>query len=343
MAAGLEQIFANAPLWALIVVTLGAGYALLMGADRVVDRAVLLALHWHMPKMIIGATIVSLGTTLPEAAVSVAAAIQGQPDLALGNAVGSIICNTGLILGLAALLGPLPLPANMVNRHGWLQLGVAVLLCLLLLPWPPPGLAWRAGGGGALPQAAGFLMLMLLGFYLWFSMRWAQAPKPAADLLLEPKAPVATLRLKPIVGGLVLGLALIILGSKALIPAVSQIALRAGIPPSIIAATFVAFGTSLPELITAVTAVRRGHGELAVGNVMGANILNVLFVSGAAAAVTPAGLAAPATFFTLLLPGMLVLLLVFCLGISGGHSRLPRPLGLLLLAVYAAITWLSYQ
>ncbi len=138
------------------------------------------------------------------------------------------------------------------------------------------------------------------------------------------------------------GVALIILSSKVLIPTVEVTALRIGIPQSIIAATLVAFGTSLPELVTAVTAARHGHGDLAIGNVIGADILNVLFVVGAAAAVTPQGLPIPGYFFKLQFPSMMVILLVFRLITLFALKEIKRFHGLILLAMYIAYTVISY-
>ena len=128
-----------------------------------------------------------------------------------------------------------------------------------------------------------------------------------------------------------------------LIIVVRETALRLSIPESLIGATLVAFGTSLPELVTAVTAVRKGHGALAVGNVIGADILNVLFVAGAAAAVTPNGIAASVHFFRLLFPAMLTVLLVFRVGVLTSPKRLGRPFGIILLAVYTAVTVVTYR
>ncbi len=327
---------------ALIVVSLGL---LAKGADWLVEEAVLLSRRSGIPKVVIGATIVSLGTTTPEAVVSVLAAIQGKSGLALGNAVGSIICDTGLILGLACLINPLPLDRTIVNRQGWIQIGAGFLLVAVCFPWGDPSSAWASGG--RLPRAAGFLFLGLLAAYLWQSVRWSQQDTRlyAETLALEAdfekreesRAPVWALLLK-----LLGAIALVVGSSTVLIPAVSEAAMRLHVPESIIAATMVAFGTSLPELVTSVTAARRGHGELAVGNVVGADILNVLFVAGAAAAVTHGGLPAPSHFFTLFFPSMLLLLLVFRVGILVSGETLRRPFGWVLVGTYLLVTVLSY-
>ncbi len=317
-----------------IVVTLGL---LAKGADWLVDQAVLLSARSGIPKVVVGATIVSLGTTTPEAAVSVLAAVQGKPGLALGNAVGSIICDTGLILGLACLIAPLPLDRKIVNRQGWIQILCGVLLVLACLPWTGLGSVFTDGGN--LSRGSGLFFLGLLGAYLWVSVVWARKEAPATPSRRQQENEgnhLATLV------RLALAIALVVGASWILIPAVSEAAGRMRVPESIIAATLVAFGTSLPELVTAITAARQGHGELAVGNVVGADILNVLFVAGASAAVTGGGLPAPAHFFTLYFPSMLFLLLLLRIGIFVCKDHLNRPFGMILLGTYVAVTVLSY-
>jgi cation:H+ antiporter len=141
---------------------------------------------------------------------------------------------------------------------------------------------------------------------------------------------------------LVGAVAVVVLSAQVLIPAVTEVATRLSIPESIIAATLVAFGTSLPELVTSITAARRGHGELAVGNIVGADILNVLFVSGAAAAATPGGLHAAPHFFLVLFPAMLFVLAVFRVGIYFSGKEMRRPFGYVLLGAYAVYLLVSY-
>ena len=330
LVAGLHWL----PLFGLIA---GGLYLLSKGADMVVEEAVALSVSWGVPRVLIGATIVSLGTTMPEAAVSVVAAFKGSADLALGNAVGSILCDTGLILGLAALIAPLQLDRSIVNRQGWIQLGTGVLLIVACVPFRDVSTTFTEGG--RLPQAVGVVFLVLLGLYLWKSIAWARAGGADGDNDAE-HAEDANLLVG--VGKLVIGIVLVVGSSWVLIPAVRETALRLHIPQSIIAATLVAFGTSLPELVTAVTAARKGYGELAVGNVVGADILNVLFVAGAAAAVTPGGLPASAYFFRFLFPAMFVVLVVFRIGIFASGTTLKRPFGVFLIGMYVAVTVLSY-
>jgi cation:H+ antiporter len=300
-------------------------------ADRLVDEAVVLSERSGIPKIVVGATIVSLGTTSPEVAVSVTAALQGSPALALGNAVGSIICDTGLILGLACLIAPLRLDRKIVNRQGWVQLGSAVAIILASFPWSSPGVAFSTGG--RLPQWAGFVFLAALAVYIVQSIRWARFDRSMVLLVEEHEEDLQASTLA-VAMKLVVALGVVVASAWVLIPAVEEAALRMRIPESIIAATMVAFGTSLPELVTAVTAARRGHGELAVGNIVGADILNVLFVAGASAAVTPGGLLAGGHFFLVLYPIMVFILLVFRIGIAFSGDYMKRPFGLVLLAAY---------
>ena len=308
-------------------------------ADWLVDEAVALSGRSGIPTVVIGATIVSLGTTAPEAAVSVFAALQGSPGLALGNAVGSIICDTGLILGLACILAPLPLDRKIVNRQGWIQIGAAIALVMGCFPWNNANLVFIKGGH--LPQFVGVVFLVTLVIYLWLSIYWAREEKqtPSERERGESgKSDSITIVILKLTGSL----ALVVLSAQVLIPSVQEAAIRIEIPEGVIAATLVAFGTSLPELVTAITAARRNHGELAVGNVVGADILNVLFVAGASAATTPSGLQASGHFFLVLFPAMLFILLTFRIGVFVSGDSMRRPFGFVLLGAYGIYMVVSY-
>ncbi|MEX0330558.1 MAG: sodium:calcium antiporter [Puniceicoccaceae bacterium] len=336
MEAWVQSIAQSLPVWGLFIVIAVFLYVLAKGADILVAEAVTLSMRWGVPIILIGATIVSLGTTLPEAAVSVAAAVGGRPGLALGNAVGSIICDTGLILGIAALMKPLPFDPHIVNRQGWIQLGAGALLVVLSLPFSSLGSTFTEGG--TFPQWAGWLCLVLLVIYIWKSIQWARS----GEGIEQPETEVDEARMGMVVAKLVFGITLVILASKVLIPTVEETAIRLHVPEPIIAATLVAFGTSLPELITVLTAVRRGHASLALGNIIGADILNVLFVAGAAAAVTPGGLKADPRFFQLLFPAMMFVLIVLRVSVIFSGTELKRWSGFLLLGTYIVVTILSY-
>lgn len=327
----LINFLENMPTLILVIIAAISLFTLGKGADFLVDEAVSLSIHWGVPKMVIGATIVSLGTTLPEATVSVFAAFRGNPDLALGNAMGSIIADTGLILGLAALIGTLPVDKITINRQGRIQIGVAFLLAALSLPF------FSKGEEGVIYQWMGFALLALLVLYIVMSIKWAKKSNGSSEVVKEEKSPVFMQIMK-----LLLCMTVVIISSKILIPSVEITAIRIGIPQSVIAATIVAFGTSLPELMTAISSVKKGHGELAIGNIIGADILNVLFVVGAAASVTSKGLIVPVNFFYLQIPAMLIILVVFRVFAKNKNNVINRKEGLVLLMLYLIYLILNY-
>ena len=338
MEQWITDLVSGLPSLALFLIIAVTLYTLGKGADWLVDEAVILSTRWGLGKAVIGATIVSVGTTTPEAAVSVLSAIQGKPGLALGNAVGSIICDTGLILGLASLIAPLPLNRELASRLSNVQVGAGILLVVGCFPWTSPAKVFM--DGGTLHQLVGVVFVILLGLYIWQSIRWASATGANADsdeaTAAEATGAVGTLM------KLIGAIAIIVISAQILIPSVSILAERIGVPQHIISATLVAFGTSLPELVTAITAVRRGHGELAVGNIIGADILNVLFVAGVSAAATSEGLKAEVQFFQFLFPAMLFILIVFRCGIFVSGDQLKRPFGVVLVATWLLVTILSY-
>jgi cation:H+ antiporter len=325
------ELFTRQPtplLWAMIL----AGFAcLVFGADRAVGAAARLAAALGMSKVLIGATIVSIGTTLPEVTVSVIAAFQDLPDLAMGNAIGSVIFNTGIIFGHCAILRPLPKDRFLLNRHGWIQLGAALLLMVFML-W-----AWIEAGDidrARLGRWVGVVFLAILAGYLWLSVGWSRRhPELIPDEASETTVPMDT---GPgVLAGvaiLLMGLGLVMVGSELMVGSVKVICDRMKIPPEVIAVTVVALGTSLPELATGITSLIKGHPELLVGNVIGANILNILLVVGAAA--LPQGLVVKPSFYWLYVPAMLILLgLVRLLGSTRGPT-FKRRHGVPMLAVY---------
>ena len=317
-------LFDNAPTLLLLAGLAGAVLLVSRGADLLVDGSVGIAARLGIPKVIVGATLVSLGTTAPEAAVSVMSAFKGMPDFALGNSVGSIICNTALIFGLCAVLTPLPADRFVLNRHGWLLLGSAALLVVV------SSVFRDADGAPTIPRAVGVAFVALLAAYMWMSVIWARQHGEfqglAQDLETEP--------IRKEVGHMALGLLMVVLASHIMIQSVRVLCVRWGVPPSILAATLIAFGTSLPEFVTAIACVVKGHGELLVGNIIGANILNVLFVTGAAACASP--LKVDPLFFRLHFPVMLFVLILFRSMVRSEGGTFGRRRGWVLLAVFVA-------
>lgn len=317
----IAEFIGSLPTIVVLLVIVGSLFTLSKGADTLVDEAVSLATTLRIPKAIIGATIVSLGTTLPELSVSTMAAVNGNPDLALGNAVGSVIVNTSLIIGISAMLKPIKLDLESIKVQGWLKIISAIMLILLSMP------ILYKNGIGRVTQGTGFFFMAILGIYMFWSF------KQSSQIQEDSEEKTEKIRVSSVIK-LITGMAVVIMSSKVLIPAVEVTAIRIGIPQSIIAATLVAFGTSLPELTTSVKAVLKGHGDLAVGNVIGADILNILFVIGASAAVTTGGLIVPEMFYRLHFPIMGIVLLIFRYVTLNKGSVIRRREGLLLFTFY---------
>jgi cation:H+ antiporter len=335
-----EVWFVGQPQWLLLVLTAIAVLALGKGADWLVEAASDVARRLGMPKVIVGATIVSLGTTSPECAVSVMAAWNGQPGLALGNAIGSVIADTGLIFGIGCLITALPADRFVLSRQGWIQFGAGLLLAVLCY-----GAYFVMGDAASLGRWVGVLLLGLLVGYLWISVKWSRQHEGAIEVA-EHQTRSAWLLATMGVAGLVL----ILLSSRAMILSVTELALvHWHVPEVVISATLVAFGTSLPELVIGLASVLKGHKEILVGNIIGADILNVLFVVGAAAFAAPLPLLAPGTRFPAValvvhLPAMLAVLVLFRLFVVHANRRgeFSRWMGVPLLLLYVGYTVIQF-
>ncbi|MBW2673234.1 MAG: calcium/sodium antiporter [Deltaproteobacteria bacterium] len=328
----LHDLMAGFPTLLLLIVIIACIALLSKGADWMVDGVVVLARRTGLSKIVIGATIISLGTTAPEASVSVMAAWMGNSGLALGNGVGSIIADTGLIFGLACVLAPIPVNRFILDRTGLVQIGVATLLVVIsvyaLASMP---------GQPMLHRWVGFFFLILLGLYLYLAYRWSRQSAGAYNGDDDAGTTNPGICWVMVVGGLLL----VVAGARLLVPAAAEIALRIGVPQDVIAATMVALGTSLPELMTALASIRKGHPEIAVGNIVGADVLNCLFVIGASAAVRP--LSIPPNFFTFHFPAMLIILYSFRTFIFMNRDGwFKRWQGFWLLGIYLAYVVLQY-
>jgi cation:H+ antiporter len=246
--------------------------------------------------------------------------------------VGSIICDTGLIFGLSCLLARLPMDRFILSRHGWLQFGAGALLVAASLVFVDTS-TWTS----VLPRSFGIFFVALLGGYILISIYWAKTHTAAARLLeaeVEETEHHAGAGASVAANALMLfiGLSMVIAASQILISAVKILCERWGVPPSIISATLIAFGTSLPELVTALTSIRRGHLDLVIGNIIGADILNVLFVTGAAACAAP--LQVDSLFFRLHFPMMMAVLILFRLTVHFSKGTFARWPGVLFIGLH---------
>lgn len=247
---------------------------LIKGGDWFVDGATGIAKKFHVPDILIGATVVSIGTTLPEVMVSATSAFSGQGEIAYGNAIGSIICNTALIAAITVTFKP-----SNVDRDT-LKLPVIFFFISAVV------YAVVAYAFGEFTRIVGAILLLLFVAYVALSVRKAtKMPKPQIDE--QATEEVSSKMLIKYVVLLVIGAVLIAFGADLLVDNGTIIAQELGVPESVIALTFIALGTSLPELVTAITSLVKGHGSLSLGNVIGANIFNLVLVSGVSAVVSP--------------------------------------------------------
>jgi len=358
LATLLEEVLGRNPFEGgsqavLIAIAVVAMAAVIYGADWLVEGAAGVAAKLGMPKIIIGATIVSLGTTAPETAVSVLAAFAGNAGLALGNGVGSIIADTGLIFGLGCILVALPADKFVLSRQGWVQFGSALILAVL--SW---GLFAMYGPEARITWHIGALFLGMLVAYMAMSVRWAKQHPHGEPHLIEsigedgqPGVAIdhhehAEDKSLLVLFGLgLLGLVIVIAAGDGLVGSVSELAHQWGVPDVVIAGTIVAFGTSLPELVVGIQSLRKGHAELLVGNVIGADILNVLFVIGAASVAAPLAIADQTTSFVYIaLPTMVAMLLYFriCIFKACKDGHFSKWMGYPLLLGYIAFSVISF-
>lgn len=233
---------------------------IIKGGDWFVDSAVFIANLTGIPKFIIGATIVSVATTLPELTVSVTGVIDGELDLAVGNAVGSVTANIGLIMGISLVC----MPAVIKRSQFWLK-GTLMSAAALLL--------WVLCKDGALHMLPSFALFVLLAVYVWDNIRDAKN-----DVGSDEREVVDKKDLPKQIVMFIIGIAAIVGGSKLLIEYGSEIALLLGVPSAIIGVTMVAIGTSLPELITTLTAIRKKESSMSIGNIVGANIIDLAMI-----------------------------------------------------------------
>ena len=305
---------------------------LIKGGDWFVDGAIGLARRFHVPEILIGATVVSIGTTLPEVMVSAAGALEGHGQIAYGNAIGSVICNTALISALTIAVRPgktdpksLKLPVLFFFAAAFLFSGVAYTT-------------------GQFTRPVGLVLLSMFVIYMVLSVYTLKKnPAPAETAEAEEE----DMPLGKSILLLVIGAVLIAVGARLLVDNGTLIAEALGVPESVIALTFVALGTSLPELVTAITSLAKGHGSLSLGNVIGANLFNLVLVSGLSMTLNPFGIPEGSKIggisasLVLDIPVMLFVMALMALPalIKG---KLYRAQGIILLLVYAAFCVIQF-
>ncbi len=251
----------------------------LRGADWLTEGAAALARRMNVPEIVIGLTIVAAGTSAPELFVSLVSALKGTPDLAIGNVVGSNIMNTLLIVGVTAMVAPMTIARSTVKKDLPFTIIASVLMLALLMDG---GLSSTVSGS-SLSRVDGFVLLA--GFAVFMSYTLSQARKGEVDAVGEVPQQQRSPWLN--IGFVLLGLACLIVGSNLFVSSASTVAAALGVSEGVIGLTIVAGGTSLPELATSVVAARKGQSAIAIGNVIGSNVFNILFILGVTASVCP--------------------------------------------------------
>ena len=306
------------------ILLLVLGFALLVkGADWFVDGSSGIAAKFGIPQLVIGLTIVAMGTSAPEAAVSITAAFAGNAEITIGNIVGSNVLNILLILGITALV----YPVSVQKSTQIIDIPVVLLATAIL---------FVLGYDGNISRVDGVIMLVIFALYLFYLFWDAKRPKqfeinPEKTVSEENEQQIKDLPLTKAILITVLGLILIVAGSKFVVDSATLIATELGLSQRFIGLTIVALGTSLPELFTSVTAALKKNSDIAVGNIVGSNIFNILFIVGLSGLIIPVPFASAFRFDTIA-SGIAAILLLIC---SLPKKRLSRVAGILFLLCYA--------
>lgn len=313
---------------------------LIKGGDWFVDGATGIARRFKIPELLIGATVVSIGTTLPEVMVSATSAVSGHGEIAYGNAIGSIICNTALIAALTIAIRPGKIDRQSLILPVSFFFGSAMFYSIISYTT------------GTFTRATGVILFATFVVYIVLSVMQVKNQKPelevaeAKEETEEPEASSKKDLIKDIVL-LVVGAALIAFGADFLVDNGTIIAEKLGVPESVIALTFVALGTSLPELVTAITSLAKGHGALSLGNIIGANLFNLVLVSAVSVLLSPFDVPSSNQIFginsslVLDIPVMLAVMLILTIP-SIIRGKLSRVQGISLLAIYAAFCTIQF-
>lgn len=298
--------------WVLI---LAAGTALLVkGADYFVGGASDLAAKLGIPPLIVGLTVVAMGTSMPEAAVSISAVVKGNADITIGNVVGSNILNILIILGLSAVISSLLVEKSTIRYELPFLVGISILLLV-------------QGFDGTISFMDGIVQIFLFGIYVFYLFMCAKKKDGGGEKPVKHQSR----KLWHIILLCIFGLAMTVAGSNMAVDAACGIAEKLGMSERFIGLTIVALGTSLPELVTSVTAARRGKSEIAIGNIVGSNIFNILFVVGISALIHPVAFAEGFRFDSAVSGAAALLLILFCMK----DKKLKRWHGITMLIGYA--------
>ena len=265
------------------LILLGGLILILFGANYLVDGASSIAKKFGISEFVIGLTIVGIGTSTPEMVVSFMSAIQGNADLAVGNVIGSNIFNTMFILGVTALVAPLAITRDNLKKDIPINIGVTLLLIMLGMNATIFGV-----GEDGLSRIDGIILLALFAWYFWSSFKSDNISSQEEEEIAERKIWISALM---IIGGL----AGLVIGGRFFVDSATSLAKLLGISDKFIAITIVAAGTSMPELATSVVAALKGRGQLALGNVLGSNIFNILLILGGSALIHPLSFASMTT------------------------------------------------
>ena len=309
----------------LLIVGLGL---ILAGANFLTDGSAALAQRFRVPEFIIGLTVVAVGTSTPELVVSVLSAIGGQSDVAIGNVVGSNIFNVFVILGVCALIRPVPLTAGNIRR----DIPFGVIVSLLLLALAADSYVFK-GAADRIGRLDGAAMLALYILLMWYTIRKTKRPEATAPTE-GSKAPMAAwLTAVMIVGGL----AGLVFGGEMFLRSATSIARSLGVSESVIAITLVAGGTSLPELASSLVSLFKGKAEMALGNVIGSNIANILLILGVSATIHPLSMGGITVWDLLMV--LLSSVVVFLAAFTFKRKAIDRWEGALFVAIYAVYIW----
>ena len=302
---------------------------LIKGGDWFVDGATGIAKRFNLPDIVVGATVVSIGTTLPEVMVSTTGALAGSGAMAYGNAIGSIICNTALIAAISIVCNPGPVNVKSMKTPAIFFFLASALYCL------------AAYSLGTFPRWMGFVMLVIFAVYMVLTVRNGMKNPDSVEEEEEEESTPKKLWQELLL--LVIGAAVIAVGADLLVEHGQIIAIGLGVPETVVALLFVALGTSLPELVTTITSLKKGRASLGVGNVIGANVFNLVLVSGVAVSLAPFAVPCENTLLNTGLNLSLVFDIPVMLGVMSlmifptfAAKKLGRWQGIALLCIYAA-------